>query len=92
MCSATRAETYTARSRDLIGWVPTKLHLDAHRYKRNTDRGESDSGSLIPRWSRIESGFKVTYPVVVPNRAPFRQKSPGDCTWPLLNQYISWVM
>jgi hypothetical protein len=28
--------------------------------------------------------------VVVPNRAPFRQKSPGDCTQPLLNQYQAW--
>ena len=27
-----------------------------------------------------------------PNRAPFRQKSPGDCTRPLLNQYVSWSM
>ena len=27
-----------------------------------------------------------------PNCAPFRQKSPGDCTRPLLNQYISWGM
>ena len=61
------------------------MHLDAHRYKRNTGRGESDSGSLIPWWSRIASGFRFTYPVVVPNRAPFRQKSPGDCTRPLLN-------
>ena len=29
------------------------MHLDAHGYKRNTGRGESDSGSLIPWWSRI---------------------------------------
>ncbi len=41
-------------------------------------RGESDSGSLIPWWFRIPRGFGVTYPVVVPNCAPFRQKSPGQ--------------
>ena len=35
----------------------SQSHLDAHRYKRNTGRGESDSGSLIPWWSRIVSGF-----------------------------------
>ena len=55
-------------------------------------RGESDSGSLIPWWSRITSGFRVTYPVVVPNGEPFRQKSPGDCTQPLLNQYQTWMV
>jgi hypothetical protein len=35
--------------------------------------------------------FGDTYPVV-PNYAPFRQKSLGDCTRPLLNQYVSWNM
>ena len=55
--------------------TPTSIR-EKHR------RGESDSGSLIPWWSRIPSGFRVTYPVMVPSRAPFRQKSPGDCTRP----------
>jgi len=35
--------------------------------------------------------FRVTYPVV-PNCAPFRQKSLEDCTRPRLNQCISWSM
>ena len=36
-----------------------------------------------------EIEFRVTYPVV-PNYAPFRQKSLGDCTRHLLNHFISW--
>jgi len=35
--------------------------------------------------------FGVTHPVV-PNYAPFRQKSLGDCTRPFLNQYVSWSL
>ena len=34
----------------------------------------------------------ITYPVVVPNRAPFHQESPGGCTRPLRNSCISWDM
>ena len=52
-----------------MGWNPTELHLDAHKYTEETQAGGI--------------GFRVTYPVA-PNYAPFRQKSLGDCTRPLL--------
>ena len=36
-----------------MGWNPTELHLDAHKYTEETQAGGI--------------GFRVTYPVVVPN-------------------------
>ena len=53
------------------------MHLDAHRDMRETQAGGIE--------------FGVTHPVV-PNYAPFRQKSLGDCTRPFLNQYVSWSL
>ena len=45
------------------------IRLDAHRYMEETQAGGIEFGG--------------TYPVA-PNYAPFRQKSLGDCTRPLL--------
>jgi hypothetical protein len=42
------------------------LHLDAHGYKRNTGRGESDSGSLIPWWPRIAHLSVKSHPGIAP--------------------------
>jgi hypothetical protein len=47
-----------------------------NRIQGHSSRGGSES-------ERIPAGVSKTYPVVVPNRAPFRQKSPRDCTRPL---------
>ena len=54
------------------------MHLDAHRYMEETQAGGIE--------------FEVTYPVA-PSYAPFRQKSLGDCTRPLLmgaNEGPAW--
>ena len=42
------------------------MHLDAHGYKRNTGRGESNSGSLIPWWSRITHLSVKSHPGIAP--------------------------
>ena len=42
------------------------MHLDTHRYKRNTGRGESNSGSLIPWWSRITHLSVKSHPGIAP--------------------------
>jgi hypothetical protein len=47
--------------------------------------------SICRRNTEGEIEFETRMPVV-PNCAPFRPKSLGDCTRPLLNQYISWSM
>ena len=70
-----------------MGWNPTELHLDAHKYTEETQAGGIGFRVPYPVVVPKPRGFRVTYPVMVPNRAPFRQKSPGDCTRPLLNQY-----
>ena len=62
---------------ELAGFRPSCTSTPTGGYMRETQAGGIE--------------FRITY-TMVPNYAPFRQKSLGDCTRPLLNQYVSWSM
>ena len=58
--------------------TPTGIRETPNRYTADAKFcfWKNNKRMIIIRQGGI--GFRVTYPVVVPNRAPFRQKSPGD--------------